>query len=196
MPPLDQIVRPFQSPGIINDKKRIVTRVLKVTTDRALITWGSAGDAPETKQVGAKVTIKGDDVKKAFKEKSRKTTDVDVTNPDDSSQKVTVQRIDEIQFQRPRPFADNKTGQPTDVPPGEQKTGGSLTTPTTSSKFNDGSTGTTITKTDSSGSSTTFVNENTNVTAKSNAGTVTTAPKKRKEYDTFTLNWDDTGAGA
>lgn len=202
MPSLEQVVRPFQSPGVINDKKVRVTRVLKVATERAIITWGAAGDAPETKQVGIKVTVKGADVQKPYKEKSRKTTDVDVTNPDDTSQKVTVRRIDEIQFTRPKPFSDNKTGQPTNTTPANQGT--SLSTPpaslstssANSSKFNDGSTGTTISKTDSSGGTTTFVDDNTNVTATSNAGTAVTTAEKRIETDTFTLKWDDTGAGA
>lgn len=204
MPSLEPVVRPFQSPGIINDKKVRVTRVLKVTTERAIITWGSAGDAPETKQVGIKVTVKGVDVQKPYSEKSRKTTDIRVENPNDSSQYVMVRRIDEIKFTRHKPFSDNLSGQPTDVPPANQSSRLNSPPPSTStntgtpvsSRFNDGSTGTTTTKTDGTGGTTTFVDGNTNVTATSNAGTSVTTAEKRTETETFTLKWNDTGAGS
>lgn len=197
---LEGLVRPFQSPGIINDKKLVVTRVTKVATERAIITWGSPGGSPETKQVGIKVTVKGDDVKKSFKEKSRKTTDIKVTNPDNPDNWVQVRRIDEMQMTRPKPFEDKVTGQPTDVPPGNQKGGilytpsstGTTTSTTTSSAsssgFADGKDGTTISKTDVSGATTTFVNGNTNVSEVSNAGVAFVAEKRTEEI-TLKFDW-------
>lgn len=205
---LEQIVRgPWQPLGTINDKKIVVTRVTKVTTDRAIIAWGSPGSAPETKQTGIRVIVKGVDVKKGFTEKDRKTTDIRVENPDDASQNVNVRRINEIRFSRPKPFADNQSGQPTDVPPGNQKgklvsppgapSQSGLTVPSVISGpgFSDGSLGTTISSTDA-GASATPVNGNPNTTLASNAGAVTGAPEKRNEVETFVLKWDDTGSVA
>lgn len=189
MPNLEQIVRPFQSPGVINDKKTRVTRVKNVGKEKAIIRWGSAGDAPETRQVGLKVTVKGQDVKKAFKQTGKKTTDVRVENPDDSSQFVVVKRIDEITFQRPKPFVNNKTGQPSNIAPGNQSpAAGSQSI--VASNFSDGSKGTTITKSDSSAVAQN-VNGNANATETLTAGTITTAAEGRKEMETFSFNWDD-----
>lgn len=186
---LEQLVRPFQSRGIINDKKTRVTRVKSVGTEKAIIRWGSAGDSPETRQVGAKVDIKGSDVKKAYTQLDKKTTNIRVENPDDSNQFVITQRIDEIRFQRPKPYEDNQTGQPTNVPPGNQPS--RLVQPETNvSSFSDGSTGTTITKTDSTAVAQN-INGNPNAIGTSTAGGVSSVPSERTETDTFVLKWDD-----
>lgn len=186
MPSLEQIVRPFQSPGVINDKKTRVTRVKVVNTQRAIIRWGSAGDGPETMQVGLKIIVKGTDVKKAFTEVSRKTTPVRIENPDDSSQFVTAQRIDEVKFTRPKPFSDNKSGQPTNTPPGNQSGPGSG-----SGLISGGAASTTTMVKSSSAFSSSPVNGNPNVTDSSTAGTVTTAAEKKTETSTFIMKSDD-----
>lgn len=186
---LEQIVRPFESPKVINDKKTKITKVKNLASDRAIIRWGSAGEAPETKQIGIKVIVKGQDVKKAFTQVSKKTTDIRIENPSDASQFVEVRRIDEIKFRRPKPFVDKRTGQPSNIAPGLQTPDVSATAGS-KSNFSDGSTGTTSVKSDS-GITTTFVNGNTNAVAESTAGTTTTLAEKHTETSTFILKWDD-----
>lgn len=93
----EQVVRPFETPNTIRDKSTIVTTVTKKVVARAVLVWGAAGKQPEPTSLG--ISFKVIDPFE-YKETDRKTTDVRIENPNDSSQYVIAQRIDSITFER------------------------------------------------------------------------------------------------
>lgn len=94
---LEQIVRPFQTTNTIVNRRSLVTKPTKVTPQKAVIVWGAEGQAPETR--GLTINVKNSDNK--YKEQSRKTTDIRIENPDDSSQFIVAQQINNVTFTKP-----------------------------------------------------------------------------------------------
>src|SRR5712691_5167083 len=97
MPSLEAIVRPFQTPTTIADKAKPITTVAKSTPQKALLVWGSVGQSPDLESLNFNVTNSD----RIYKEKSRKTTQVRIENPDDPNQYIITQRINSIQFGTP-----------------------------------------------------------------------------------------------
>lgn len=91
---LEQIVRPFQTPTTIADKATPITTPVKAAPQKATLSWGSVGQAPTLFSINYQIEGTG----KRFKEKSRRTTDVRIQNPDDPNQYIIAQRINSIEF--------------------------------------------------------------------------------------------------
>lgn len=94
---MEQLVRPFQTPITIADKQTIVTSVIVESPQKAILTWGAAGTQPKPYSTGLNFKVV-DPFK--YEEYERSTTNVTISNPDDSSQFVTAQRIDKISFKK------------------------------------------------------------------------------------------------
>lgn len=100
---LEQIIRPFQSKGVLSTR-RIVSKSEKLETEEVIIEWGTAGDLPSASEIEKDEegginfnVVKCDD---KFDEKNRKFTTVRIENPDDPSQYVMVERINQITFNK------------------------------------------------------------------------------------------------
>ncbi len=94
---MEHIVRPFQTTTTIVDRQFAVTKPTKVSNQKAILVWGGPGQAP-TIGGGLNFIVKDPDNK--FTEKSRRTTDHRVQNPDDSSQFIVAQEINSIVFEK------------------------------------------------------------------------------------------------
>lgn len=92
---MEQVVRPFQLPNRINDKKTI-TILPKIAKTNAALEWGQAGAPPTI--TGLNFNTKKED--KIYKEDAskRQSTDIRVENPDDPNQYIMEKRIDSMQF--------------------------------------------------------------------------------------------------
>jgi len=136
--PLEQIIRPFQSPAAIPDKRTVVTRPVVAAPEHAILVWGAAGQAPIIEALNLKVKNN----ENTLKEVSRKTTDVRVTNPDDDNQYVMEQRIDKIQFsKKPTLITPSQSGPVPGVDTGNNSgDSGGAATGTAAGKAPDGST--------------------------------------------------------
>lgn len=97
MPNMEQIVRPFQTTATIVNKRSNVTKPTKVTRQKAVIVWGAEGQAGEARGLTLNVT----NTDNKYKEQSRKTTDIRIQNPDDSSQFLIAQQINNVTFTKP-----------------------------------------------------------------------------------------------
>jgi hypothetical protein len=103
MQSLEQIVRPFQSPAVLA-KRRVVSTSIKIDVDEVIVEWGRSGDlpAPIKREViddegFAFTVVKCDD---NYQEKNRAFNVVRIENPDDPSQYVMVERINQIKFNK------------------------------------------------------------------------------------------------
>ena len=104
MQSLEQIIRPFQTPDVIS-KRKIVSKSTKLPTDEVVIEWGRSGDAPtpteiEKDEEEGVINFKVNDCDDKYNEKNRKFSTVRIENPDDPSQYVMVQRIEQIKFNK------------------------------------------------------------------------------------------------
>ncbi len=108
MPNFEQLVRPFQITTTITNRRSPVTKAIKVAPQKAVLLWGSEGQAPEVRELT--VNVKNSDNK--YTEKSRKTTDVRIENPDDSQQFIVAQQINNVTFTKPAATApsNNNSG--------------------------------------------------------------------------------------
>lgn len=93
---LEQVVRPYQSPGR-RYGKLFVQRIQPTPTEpeTAVLNWTAQTNTQADTIPGFKLTI---NYKQLHNEVSRKTTVARVTNPEDPNQYVDVERIDEITF--------------------------------------------------------------------------------------------------
>lgn len=91
---MERIVRPFQSPTFINDKK-LITKLPKVSkTGGSVLEWGGPGAPPTIASLGFN-TKKGKD----YTEKERTVTPYKVVNPNSpNDQYIMEERIDTIKF--------------------------------------------------------------------------------------------------
>lgn len=89
---MEQIVRPFQSPNTINDKKTITILPKVGKSSEVALEWGSPGAPPIIN--GLSLNLKAQE----YKEKERVTTPVRAENPDDPNQFIMEARIDKITF--------------------------------------------------------------------------------------------------
>ncbi len=96
---LEQIVRPFADPNALATT-RIVAKNLSPAFQRARLLWGATGQVPTPteEQPGAGLSFKCECCKDGYGENTRKTSMKRVENPDDPSQYVMVEAIDEIGF--------------------------------------------------------------------------------------------------
>lgn len=102
MQTLEQIIRPFQSPTTL-PKRRLISTNTKIDDQTAEVEWGNAGDlpAPEKREedfsgIGFEV-VKCDD---NYNEKERKFNTVRIENPEDPTQYVMVERMNQIAFNK------------------------------------------------------------------------------------------------
>lgn len=111
MSDMEQIVRPFQSPNTINDKQTITILPKVAKSSNNVLEWGAPGAPPTI--TGLNFSVNQND--KTYTEKSRKTSDIQVTNSSDPSQSVTVRRINEVAFSikdtLPTPGGGSSAGQ-------------------------------------------------------------------------------------
>jgi hypothetical protein len=94
MPKLENLVRPFESTGAINDGSAVVTIDVTVPTSIPTLSWGEAGDQPNS--VGVNFSVK--DPFNTWTEITRTVQDVKVVNPNDNNQYVIDQRPQSVQF--------------------------------------------------------------------------------------------------
>lgn len=92
---MEYIVRPFQSPSVIVNTRRITT-VVPNTPAKAVLTWGGPGQGPTITVTGLNIHVKTGDVK--LTEKIRTVTNVRIQNPTDPSQFVVEERPNTIAF--------------------------------------------------------------------------------------------------
>lgn len=103
MQSLEQIIRPFQSRDTLSNR-RVVSKSTKIPTQEVIVEWGTAGDMPAADEIEKDEeggisfnVVKCDD---KFDEKNRKFKTVRIENPDDPSQYVMVERINQITFDK------------------------------------------------------------------------------------------------
>lgn len=112
MQTLEQIVRPFQNTDVLS-KRRIISNSTKEDTDEVIIEWGRSGDAPAASEIerdaeDGNFTFEVVHCDDKYDEKNRKFNTVRIENPDDPSQYVMVQRINQISFNK-KSEANNMT---------------------------------------------------------------------------------------
>lgn len=100
---IEQIVRPFQNTDVIS-RRKIVSKSTKIPTQEVIIEWGRAGDAPAATQVEhdeeGGINWQTNNCDDKFDEKNRKFTTIRIENPDDPTQYVMVERINQINFNK------------------------------------------------------------------------------------------------
>jgi hypothetical protein len=97
---LETIVRPFQTPVVINQGRVVVSR-LKVPVTPAELRWGTVGTLPTAVEAPPGTeNFNVQDCNSGFSETTRGTTDVRVENPNDKNQFVMVRRINNIAFKK------------------------------------------------------------------------------------------------
>lgn len=104
----ESLVRPFQK-TTTSPTRRVVAQRTEVEVTEAGTTWGDAGTLPEATEVpaGESPLDISFEVRKTKRqdEVSRETERVKVTNPDDPSQYVVVERVKKISFKEKDPEA-------------------------------------------------------------------------------------------
>lgn len=107
MPNMEQIVRPFQTTSTIVNKRLNVTRPTKLAPQKAIILWGAEGQAPEVR--GLTIDVRNSDNR--YREQSRTTDTIRIENPDDSSQFIITQQMNNVKFTKPAASApSNNSG--------------------------------------------------------------------------------------
>lgn len=99
---LEQAVRPFQDAGNIASRQ-IVSKQIKKSRQRSRVVWGGIGTLPvadmeDTGTDPAGYSFKLEQCSDTYKEHKRETEQVRVSNPNDSSQYVDIDRIKLISF--------------------------------------------------------------------------------------------------
>lgn len=111
---LEQVVRPFQTPGAIVSRQ-VSSKRIKKQREIARLLWGDTGSLPQPHKVpddtsgGYNFKLK-DDCADTYSEGKRNTSKIRVENPDDSSQYVMVERIDSMSFQKKPTNKSTATG--------------------------------------------------------------------------------------
>lgn len=121
----ERIVRPFVAPVVIS-KQRIAVVPIKAPDDDPVISFGAAGDLPDSFQTNIGFTIKN---LESYKEVHRKTKTVRIKNPDDNTQHVDVKRIETMTFAKKSASPGGKS----------TSTGYNSNTPGTGGQFDNGS---------------------------------------------------------
>lgn len=103
MQSLEQIIRPFQSRDILSNR-RIVSKSTKIPTQEVIVEWGTAGEMPAATEIEKDeeggINFQVVDCDDKYDEKDRKFNTIRIENPDDPSQYVMVERINQITFNK------------------------------------------------------------------------------------------------